>query len=220
MKQLGRPSAIFEMIHEARCADCGAWIRVPILRFHRETEHPKRPTQEGGEIREIPLPLRIAEYVEAGNYLSDAAAACGVDRRTVTRWMEWGGAIDGEFGPEADPDEIPAGRRLYWLFRLAVDRGREAARAHRVRRIAASDDWKAQAWLLERTSPAEFGRVDRLRVGGDPDAGPVRVVHEEVDPDFIRDVMRIYEEQGVLPGVDSGHNGTGHNGKRRPKKEV
>ena len=190
------------------------------MRFHRETEHPLAAPQEAGELREIPLPLRIAEYVEAGNYLSDAAAACGVDRTTVTRWMALGEAMAEELGPEADPLEIPAERRIFFVFRRAVTYAREAARAHRVRRIAASEDWKAQAWLLERTSPAEFGRVDRIRVGGDPDAGPVRLVHEEVDPDFISDVMRIYEEQGVLPGVHSTTNGASRNGKRRQKKEA
>lgn len=216
MNRVGRPSAIFELLHEARCDVCGTWIRTPVIRFHYETEHPAAKPATLEE-REIPIPLRIAEYVEAGNYLSDAAAACGVDRTTVTRWMALGGAIAEELGPEADPIEIPAERRIFFVFRVAVERAREAARVHRIRRIAKDPDWRAQAWILERTHPAEFGRVDKLRVGGDAEAGPVRIIQEESDPDFIGDVMRIYAEQGVVPGVESGN---GKSPAKRARKEV
>jgi hypothetical protein len=128
--------------------------------------------------------------------------------------MEIGEAIDEEFGAEAEAAEIPVQRRIFWLFWRAVTMGRQASRTQQLRFIAKDRDWRARAWILERTAPEQFSRMEKLRVGQDPDAGPLRVVHEEADPDFISEVMRIYTEQGVVPGVDSG------NGKRPARKRA
>jgi hypothetical protein len=87
----------------------------------------------------------------------------------------------------------------------AILDAREAGKV-RIRRTierTSAHDWKAAAWLLERTFPDEFGRIDRIRAGGD--STPVRIIHEERDPDFISDVMNIYRESGVLlPEQSSG----------------
>lgn len=219
MGQLGRPSEIYSTIREGRCASCGAWIRLPLLRAHYEVQHPQTlPTEAEIALREIPLVQRIPELVEAGAPLRAAAAACGIPSRTVERWMEWGGAQEEAHGPDADEDDLPGNRRIFWRFWRSVTLAREAAIAHLLRPIEQDPDWRAKAWILERSHPAEFGRIDRLKIGGDRDAGPVRVIHEEDDPSFVDDVTRILHEQGVIPGVDSGHNGTNGNG-RRPKKE-
>lgn len=214
-KKLGRPSRIYESIHEARCPHCGDWTLVGLFRAHLDGRHPKseRPTEY--EIREVPVVERIVEYVMAGNYLEPSAAACGIPVRTMYEWLsvaeEWEGV------PE---EEIPEDRRIFSHFSLALKVAREAAQSKYLRMIerAAPADWKAAAWILERTAPARYSRIERLRVGGDETAGPIRVDRVEPDPDFIGEVERIYRDAGILPDVGSVDNSNGHgpgtNGKR------
>lgn len=211
-RRLGRPSRIFESFREGHCPACGDWIREAIFRAHIEREHPRARREEFAaiEVREVGVADRIAELVEAGNYLEDAAAYAGVGGRSAERWMEIGRAIGEEFGPDAEPDEIPAERRIFWRFWREVTRAREAASVRHLRIVqrAASHDWRAAAWILERTRATRFGKLERLHVGGDADGRPVRVIHEEADPNFVEDVTRIYRDAGVIPDVDSaGTNG-------------
>lgn len=206
-RRLGRPARIFERFREGRCPACGDWIREAIFRAHVEREHPHAPRDLFGalEIRDVGVADRIAELVEAGNYLEDAAAYAGVGGRSAERWMEIGRAIGEEFGPDADDAEIPSGRRIYWRFWREVTRAREAASVRHLRIVqrAASHDWRAAAWILERTRASRFGRLERLHVGGDDTGQPIRVIHEEADPNFVEEVTRIYRDAGVVPGVDS-----------------
>lgn len=206
-RKIGRPSRIYETIDESRCPACGDWIRGVLFRAHYEGRHPKseRPTEF--EIRSIPLPERLVEYLAAGNYFEAACAAVGLAPKLGYEWMRIGEEWEAE-----DEAEIPADRRIYREFRHAVLNAREAAQARMLREIerAAPQDWRAAAWILERTHPARYSRIERLRVGGDGDAEPIRVEHVETDPDFIGDVMRIYREAGVLPDVDSGNGTNGH----------
>ena len=195
----GRPSRIREMLREARCPECGDWIRAGVFRVHFEAEHPLAARPTSGELREIPVVDRIAEYVSAGVPLEAAAAACRIGRRTVQTWIRVGEEWD-----EAEPEEIPEDRRPFAAFAAAVADARLAVEPRHLRAIerAGERDWKARAWILERTRPSQYGRVDRLRVGGDADAGPVRIVHEETDPDFIGEVMEIYRRAGVIPAEE------------------
>lgn len=213
-RKLGRPSRIYETIHEARCPACGDWIRAPILRAHYEGRHPKADAPKEIEIREIAIPERIVQYVEAGNYVEAAAAACGIHVDTLYGWV----AVGDEWRGTA-VEEIPADRRIFVDFSDALRNAREAAQAKLLREIErqAPHDWRAAAWMLERTHPGRYSRIERLRVGGDGDAAPIRVEHVEKDPSFIEEVMTLYRGAGVLPDVGSvdnnGHAGNG-NGKR------
>lgn len=224
-RRIGRPSRILETFQEARCSACGDWIRGPVFRSHVEREHPKayRGTFEGFEVREIPVATRIVELVESGNYLEDAAGAVGVGSSTVRRWMQI-----GEEWLDAEEEETPPQMRPYRAFREAVTHAREAATTRLLRPIerAAPSDWKAAAWILERTRPDRFSRRETLRVGGDPNAGPVRVEYEVKDPDFVREVIERLGGAGVLAdGVPSsepytnGENGNGTSHTRKNGRE-
>ena len=215
-RRLGRPSRIYEVIREAFCGLCSDWIRLEIIRAHVEREHPRARTVpetwakfEGAYAeREVPLPDRICELIAVGNYLEDAAGACGVDEATVHRWA----SIGAEWlEAEQRAEEVPPERVAYRDFRVSLAHARADSVARRVRRIerAGETDWKADAWILERMHPDRFGRQERLRIGGDAGALPIRVVQETRDPDFIADVVRIYEDAGVIPGVDSGQSQNG-----------
>lgn len=210
MGAIGRPSEIYAPIREARCDRCRRWIRIGGLRAHYEIEHP-RQAEPGEELplREISKTDRIAELVEMGAPLSAAAAACGVPYRTVVRWMEWGAAQEEAHGPDATAEEIPAARVIFWRFWQAITHAREAAKAAHVQAIRDAPDWRARAWMLERMYPEEFGRLERLHVGADRNAGPIRVIHTEEDPAFVEEVTRIYRDAGVFPDVDSGPSTNG-----------
>lgn len=91
--------------------------------------------------------------LERGAYLTHAAAAVGVDRRTLYRWLEVGSSdlADGRDTQEAS-------------FAEAVGRARARGRVAMCQVIddAAKRDWRAAAWMLERTDPELFG--ERLEI--------------------------------------------------------
>jgi transposase len=218
-RRLGRPSRILETIQEARCSACGDWIRGVLFRAHIEREHPKayRGTFEGFEVREIPIPTRIAELVASGNYLEDAAGACGIGTATLYRWLDVGAEWEG-----VELEEVPQEQRIFREFREAVHRAREEATTRLLRPIErqAPTDWRAAAWILERTRPDRFGRRETVRISGEG-GGPIRVEYEQKDPDFVREVYERLGGAGVfgegVPSSESdrhaGENGNG-NGSR------
>jgi hypothetical protein len=93
-------------------------------------------------------------YIEAGAYLSHAAPACGIDRRTVYGWLEVG-RMDVAGGRT---DTLHAG------FVQAVEkaRGRAMVQATKEVRLAGRKDWRASAWYLARVAPDLFG--ERIEV--------------------------------------------------------
>lgn len=100
---------------------------------------------------------RIVNACRGGSPLKHAAAMAGVSERSVHRYIERGerywSAIEAGEVPNADDE--PFAR-----FAADVDEARAAARVHAVATVvsAFTDDWRAAAWFLERTLPAEFGR--------------------------------------------------------------
>lgn len=197
-RRIGRPSRIHETIREGRCPACRDWIPVSSLRIHFEAAHPLAEPPTAGELREIPLAVRIAEYVAAGCPVDAAAAACDIGRATVFAWI----AI-GEEWQDVELEDVPVDRRPFRDFSDSIKKAKLAAEPRHLRTIerASATDWKAAAWILERTRPERYSRIEKLRIGGEG-AAPIRVVHETTDPDFIADVLRIYREAGIIPDAD------------------
>lgn len=102
----------------------------------------------------------ILGYLRAGNYVETACALAGVHPSTFYRWIE---RADDE---KSDPK--------FREFRDAVTRARAEAEARNVALVqrAASDDWRAASWYLERSFPTKYGRRDRVEHSG-PDGGPI-----------------------------------------------
>lgn len=88
--------------------------------------------------------MRIATYLECGNYLEAAAAAAGVPLRTVYSWLQRG---------REEEDGI------YRDFSDACGEAAAKAEAKAVERIerAAEKVWQAAAWFLERKFPTRWG---------------------------------------------------------------
>lgn len=98
---------------------------------------------------------RIVEAFEQGLAVADAADYAGIGERTLYRWLAEGEATDDEDTP----------LRQLWH---RVTRARATGRFELLRTIekAASLDWRAAAWKLERTAPQHYGRQTRQSEDG------------------------------------------------------
>ena len=87
---------------------------------------------------------RVVDLIRAGNYIDVAAAASGIHRTTLHRWMRLGRAQT---------------RGHYRKFLIAVERALAESESRDVTLIAkaAVEDWRAAAWRLERRSPKKYG---------------------------------------------------------------
>ena len=88
---------------------------------------------------------RIVQFVEAGNYKRIAAQACGIDQATFCNWMKWG-------------EQQQRGR--YFDFFKAVKEAEGRAEANCVAHVALAtmNDWRAAAWMLERSRRDRWGQ--------------------------------------------------------------
>lgn len=91
---------------------------------------------------------RLCAILSEGNTIETACAACGISGRSFHNWMERGGRE--KTGP-------------YFQFFQSATRARARAKQRYTKLItrAATRDWKAAAWLLERMFPQEYGRSTR-----------------------------------------------------------
>jgi transposase-like protein len=118
------------------------------------------------------LSARLAQMVEVCNSIEDAAGTVGLARTTVFNWLQRG-REDGRTGRPS----------LHRDFLDAIERAKAKRRMNFSTRLTlhGQKDWKALAWLAERTDPARFGLRVRVQV------------HEELE--------RVYDKlkQGLAP---------------------
>ena len=124
------------------------------------------------------LTREVADLVRAGNYLETAAAAVGVSRSTLNKWIRDGRRIrdDLDRGPR-DPKGLTAAEGRVAQFSAAIGKARALSEAEALDRIAEAGragSWQADAWRLERKYPDRYGR--RVQVAGDPEA-PLVTAH-------------------------------------------
>lgn len=147
----------------------------------------------------------IIERVKAGIPYETAAESSGVDGATFYRWMAQG-ADHFEDGKEVKA------REPYRGFRGAVTRARAEAEAAMVAIIqqAAPKDWRAAAFFLERSRPANWRRRDTVHQAGpaegDPTPAPTRVEHTLADdaPSKLADLLDLVEKAGARPPAGPG----------------
>jgi hypothetical protein len=99
-----------------------------------------------------PTPELIAELgrlLRAGNYLSAAAHAAGVDAHVLDGWLSKGAR-----------DSRGIYRELYEAVAQAQGAG-EARHVANIAKAAVDGDWKASAWLLERQYPERWARASQ-----------------------------------------------------------
>ena len=119
------------------------------------------------------LTKKITDLIRVGNYLKVAAGAHGVKERTFWLWWEKGRDVDARL-EAAEEDVVPTAAELLYLnFYRAVELAQEEAHWQLVVNIrnAASMDWKAASWMLERKFPQQWAAWRKIEVSG-PDGNP------------------------------------------------
>lgn len=133
---------------------------------------PGRPTKLDKK-----LANEIVRWVQSGNYIETAAAACGVHPSTVRNWMRAGARSK---------------QGCYTEFLAAIKKAEGLAHAQGLARLRShgGKSWQADAWFLERRWPDLWGRKDR----GDSDAAKKTA-----------QAVNIYvPDNGRVPTVESG----------------
>lgn len=120
-----------------------------------------RSTKVGRPTKATPETLAaIVEHVRVGLRLGAAAALEGVAERTVLEWRQTGTSSDEE--PfRAFVQEVARAEAAFESSMLASIRT-QATQANAD--APSNEDWKARAWLLERTRPAEYAPSQTLLV--------------------------------------------------------
>ena len=130
------------------------------------------------------LVSRIVTYIKAGAYLETAAAAAGVVKSTLHRWLRRGAEGEEPFASFADAVHAA----------LAEAEIRDLARIDR----AAETQWQAAAWKLERRNPKMWGRREYTELTG-ADGGPIKYEQfseSELDAEIKRLSAEIEEAEG------------------------
>ena len=178
----GSPCRSWPKRGERRCAShLGLAHRRPLL-----------GTDAGEELQ-----AKVVAFLRNGNYVSTACQANGLGISTFYAWTERG---------EAD---IEAGvASVYSEFVEACTRAKAEGRAvllNTIRKAGVGDerkagDWKAAAWILERTNPDEFGPRREVR-HATVDSLPPRNEPPELpeDEDRLVTVVSLMAEIGVVP---------------------
>lgn len=111
----------------------------------KKTAAPSGPNRGGRPTGLTPLVHEaVVKAVAQGNYLETAAAMAGVSRATVFAWLKEGDA--------------ETGRPEFQRFAEDVRRAQGEAETRLVETIneAATSDWRAAAWRLERSAPRRW----------------------------------------------------------------
>jgi hypothetical protein len=133
------------------------------------------------------IQARIVTFIKAGSYVETAAAAAGVNKSTLHRWLKRGAEGEQPFAGFADALEAA----------LAEAELRDLARIDK----AADTQWQAAAWKLERRNPKAWGRREHLELTG-ADSGPIRyenLSESELDAEIKRLSVEIEAAEG--PGA-------------------
>lgn len=115
----------------------------------------------------------IILYIQDGLPYQSACEASGVSYRTFREWMKRGEEAEDE------SDE-------YSQFSHAVLCAKAERTSKRIKHIESSEDWRAQAWLLERTNPDEF----RKPSNGDENGPGVNIHLHSQNTIVLQEAMR------------------------------
>jgi len=138
---------------------------------------------------DVAVTQKICDLLRAGNFIDVAADAAGVHRTTVHRWLRTGrGQKKGR----------------YKRFFDAVEKAQAEAEARDVALIAkaASTDWRAAAWRLERKAPRRYGARVQISVQEEVDSILDRL-EQDLEPGLFAKVVESItsREQGELPAA-------------------
>lgn len=147
-----------------------------------DTEEPKRTRSEC-----------IIADVRAGVPAETAAQRAGV---STSAYYEWASREEPRYVEFAEA--------------IQVARAHAEAQAVANIRIAARNDWRAEAWFLERTRPRQYGRNVIEHTG--PGGGPIRVESRSIEAILVADNREQVRDELLdkYAGVDVEPSGNGH----------
>lgn len=109
----------------------------------------------------------LINMIHIGVPVRHACQAVGINEKTFYNWLSRGmterDRLNTIENAKPNPTEV-----VFYEFLQAVERARAEAVAKKVAVITKSSasDWRAAAWWLERQSPAEFGKTERIEHTG------------------------------------------------------
>ena len=107
---------------------------------------------------------RIVGAIQVGVTFEVAAAAAGIAKDTLYRWLREGARMTpARRPPPQEPDPARPGKfrpvlTTLWYFSDAVNKAIPSAEVRLLQAIGGADDWKAKAWILERRHPDRYAR--------------------------------------------------------------
>ena len=125
----------------------------------------------------------------AGNTVRNACELSKVSESAFYRWMQ-----EAEHADEGS---------LVKEFREKVRHAIATAEHRNVMVIqqAARKNWGAAAWYLERRRPQEWGRSDRLAIGGDPNGVPIATTSTNTNVNVNIEVERVMTDDEALAAL-------------------
>jgi hypothetical protein len=134
-------------------------------------KEPAKPVKTAGRktaLLQADLEQTLLDYIRIGTPVRVAVASAGVSNQTFYSWINRGMAERERLklveGAKNNPSEV-----IFLEFLDKVERAKAEAITKKVAVIAKSGndgDWRAAAWWLERQMPEEFGKTDRVEIGG------------------------------------------------------
>ncbi len=102
---------------------------------------------------------KITDAIRAGNYIETASAYAGINKSTLYDWLKRGQRERQRVAKNAR-NKVQKKERIYVEFSDAVEKALAEAEMRDVLTItkAASEQWQAAAWRLERKFPDRWGR--------------------------------------------------------------
>jgi transposase len=189
--------ALFSFMLEAQiflCTATASVVAFAILRRRKQmtaVSRPKRTAPRGRPSKfTTEIKDNICEYIAQGNYLDTACRLAGVDYTTFRGWM-----VKGE----------QEGKGEYFEFLRQVRLAEAQAESERVRLILQAgrlDDWKANAWYLERKYPDRWGKkehIDAKVESHHTQTTEYKIEQQiETDPETVELVKQLWRRQQAL----------------------
>ena len=144
----------------------------------KHSELPARKRSNAGAKSKLTRKLieLVGRNIMAGNTKKTTCMAVGISQQTFYRWMKEG---------------KEQSRGLKSEFCESVKKAEAVLKTALVSKIMNSPNWQAQAWLLERMFPEEYGRRQVIAHAGDDKHNPASTNNKSAP------IVRIFMEQNA-----------------------
>lgn len=111
------------------------------------------------------IQAKICDAIRAGNYIETAAAHAGINKSTLYEWMKRGAREKDRVERAGGRAKVKKSEAEFVEFSNAVEKALADAEVRDVMIVAnaATTDWRAAAWRLERKFPDKWGRKDKVQ---------------------------------------------------------